>query len=75
MTGKFEVGDQLRFVNGQQHLDSLQFHNHPLFHDKVQVRSGIPAEAVVGPLQKLDALLASIEQLGPSLPDRSSPRN
>jgi len=26
-------------------------------------------------LQKLDALLVSIEQLGPSLPDPSSPRN
>jgi hypothetical protein len=28
-----------------------------------------------GPLQKLDALLVSIEQLGPSLSEPSSPRN
>ena len=47
MTGKFEAGQQLRFVNGQQRLDSLEFHNHPLFHDKVQVRSGMQAEGVV----------------------------
>ena len=45
MTGK--SGQQLRFMNGQQHLDSLEFHNHSLFYDKVQVRSGIQAEVIV----------------------------
>jgi len=45
MTGKFQAGEQLRFVNGQQRLDSLEFHNHSLFYDKV--RSGIQAEVIV----------------------------
>jgi hypothetical protein len=47
MTGKFEVGQQLSFVNGQQHLDSLQFHNHSLFYDEVQSKSSIQAEVIV----------------------------
>ena len=45
MTGKFQAGERLRFVNGQQRLDSLEFHNHSLFYDKV--RSGIQAEVIV----------------------------
>ena len=47
MTGKFQAGEQLRFVNGQQRLDSLEFHNHSLFYDKVRAKSGIQAEVIL----------------------------
>ena len=34
-------------MNGQEHLDSLQFHNHSLFYDKIQPKSGVEAEVIV----------------------------
>jgi hypothetical protein len=53
MTGKFEVCEQLRFVNGQQHLNNLEFHNDPFFYNEVQPKSGIKPEVIAHDGQRL----------------------
>src|SRR5689334_2986733 len=45
--GEFQVGQELRLVNGEQLLDGLQFHNDTSFNEQIEFQPGVDLNVVI----------------------------